>query len=603
MDRSAKAKQVADEYRRRCAAGEQCDDQKFIAAHSELMPELGQELRKLNIIERARRRAQTPSISTGFDPQRSEPPPPTEIPDYELLHLIGRGGFGQVWLCRNRHDGHFYAAKTIHKSNGIELEGVREYKKRAEANPYLVPIGHVGEAGEFYYYIMPLADDAKGSATLRSPEHYEPMTLERYLARQGRLAIDEVLAIARNLLLALEKLHEAGGIHRDVKPANILRTGGEWRLSDQGLMSDSEAQTSLCGTRAFWPPEADWDSTVDLYALGKTLFLLLTGAKLERFEEFRNGPLKIPPDGARGPRLREAILQACHDDRSQRFATAREMRRSIERIAEPPQDRERRPRRQIDESLRPDADSTLPKEKSKRSTDHHDEALHESAAGPSRTADDERTDMCAPTRVTDPHPRRGHTHSPAGRSVPGPKRAKPWIAWGGLVVTAVVIMGLSLLHRGMTASPGSDDPAPGRASSVSIPASGGQISWQVGDAPVISAPCFFEFLSLADQAVFQIASAPFGQEAEPSKLFLRVVTNAQTPEALVDRPLDVRLFIELADGTLLHSTPDYKAELVATRFQRGELEGNLTGKVLDIVADRYVEIRAQFRAVARADDR
>ncbi len=108
--------------------------------------------------------------------------------------------------------------------------------------------------GEFYYYVMPLADDAKGSATVRLPEQYEPMTLERHLERRGLLPIDEVLRIAQDLLSALSRLHDAGGVHCDVKPANVLMMQGAWVLGDPGLMCASDSPSFECGTPGFWPP-------------------------------------------------------------------------------------------------------------------------------------------------------------------------------------------------------------------------------------------------------------------------------------------------------------------------------------------------------------
>jgi hypothetical protein len=96
-----------------------------------------------------------------------------------------------------------------------------------------------------------------------------------------------------------------------------------------GLTTPSGQPRPACGTPDFWPPEGPCDRTADLYALGKTLYLALTGADLSRFCAFADGTLKVPGDGPRAEPLRQVILRACHDDPSARFPTAAAMRRAL----------------------------------------------------------------------------------------------------------------------------------------------------------------------------------------------------------------------------------------------------------------------------------
>src|SRR5262249_30204937 len=145
-------------------------------------------------------------------------PVPPDLPDYELLKWVGAGTFGQVWLARNRHDRGFCAVKVIPKIYSVELNGVRLYRECASDHPFLMPIKHVGEFEDFYYYVMPLANDAhEGTLSGTVPDRYEALTLRRHLAERGFLALDEVIAVARHLLEALEHLHERGVRHCDVK--------------------------------------------------------------------------------------------------------------------------------------------------------------------------------------------------------------------------------------------------------------------------------------------------------------------------------------------------------------------------------------------------
>jgi hypothetical protein len=256
--------------------------------------------------------------------ERPSPTPPN-LPDYELLKWIGAGTFGQVWLARNRHDGGLCAVKIVAKRHQSELDGVRLYRQCAGDHPSLVAIKHVGEGDGFYYYVMPLADDVREGTLSQAPEKYEPMTLRRHLAWRQRLPADEVAAIARQLLSALVQLHKRGVSHCDVKPDNVLRVRGNWQLGDMGLATPSAQMGAERGTLAFFPPEGPHDQTADLYALGKTLYLLLTGAGLERFTEFADGTLEIPGRDARSTRLRQIILRACHPDPGQRFPSAAAM--------------------------------------------------------------------------------------------------------------------------------------------------------------------------------------------------------------------------------------------------------------------------------------
>jgi serine/threonine protein kinase len=271
------------------------------------------------------------AIPSTPGPEDAASAPPVRlpgVPDYELHLHIGAGGFGHVWLARNRHDQGLCAVKVVSKGYRVELDGLRVYRQCAGNHPGLVEIKHVGEGEGFYYYVMPLADDVTTGPVTGSPATYEAMTLRRCLA-QRTLGLEEILAIARSLLAALAHLQERGVSHCDVKPDNILLVGRQWQLGDLGLATQTERIRPGRGTVAFWPPEGPRDHTADLYALGKTLYLMLTGAGLERFEEFAAGTLKAP-SGRRCEPLRQIILRACQADPGKRFTSSVAMRRDLD---------------------------------------------------------------------------------------------------------------------------------------------------------------------------------------------------------------------------------------------------------------------------------
>lgn len=255
------------------------------------------------------------------------------VPDYELIRKIGSGAFGQVWIARNRHDRGFCAVKVVCRWTDVELSGVRLYRALASDSPYLVPIKHVGEVEGYYYYVMPLADDARGDSLPDAPELYEPMTLTRaILDRKGPASMKEVRGVGGAVLRALAQFHARGACHCDVKPDNIMRIEGAWRLGDVGLARTDAVRDSDRGTVAYWPPEGPKDHTADLYALGKTLFQFATGARLDQFSDYIAGTSPFTSSRPNDLALRSLIARACHAETARRYQSADEMREALDRI-------------------------------------------------------------------------------------------------------------------------------------------------------------------------------------------------------------------------------------------------------------------------------
>src|SRR2546425_5454597 len=105
----------------------------------------------------------------------SSPRPPPIIPDHELIRRIGVGSYGEVWLARTALGDH-RAVKVIYrdafdhdKPYQREFEGLKKFEPISHAHESQVDIFHVGinEQGEYFYYIMELADDANVPADVR----------------------------------------------------------------------------------------------------------------------------------------------------------------------------------------------------------------------------------------------------------------------------------------------------------------------------------------------------------------------------------------------------------------------------------------------------
>lgn len=247
--------------------------------------------------------------------------------DYRLLGLCGRGAFGEVWRAVDI-SGKILAVKIISKNMlpndwQREFNGIKNYRKVIGYHPNLIQIYHVGEATEYFYYTMEVADNR-----LAPGLDYKPDTLASRI-EAGRLPPGQIISIASALLNGIETLHQTQLVHRDIKPANIIFINGVPKLSDIGLVSLDRTNLSLAGTIGFIPPEdlACGDSgsgsnpQSDLYAMGKVIYCALTGMSPS---DFPNMPKDISLSTCK--RLNRIICMACHKKANVRIRSAAEFR-------------------------------------------------------------------------------------------------------------------------------------------------------------------------------------------------------------------------------------------------------------------------------------
>lgn len=257
--------------------------------------------------------------STADAGVKSAPPPRDAVPAFDLVRQIGTGGFGDVWLARERITGVQRAIKFLPKSRPRlaqrDLEGVKRYQHAAQQHPHLVQILTVGEADQYFYYVMEAADhQGRGPSS-----DYAPTTLRSEMQRRGRLDVGEALQITAKLASAVARLNQDGLAHNDLKPENVLIVRGEPKLADVGLAGGSgEVQNS--GTPAYM---ADGKAD-DLFALGMMLYEMVCG------QPASNYPRGLPPDLALRPtpaaRTAVAIFnRTCHPDPAHRFVSAQEL--------------------------------------------------------------------------------------------------------------------------------------------------------------------------------------------------------------------------------------------------------------------------------------
>ncbi|MFW6107647.1 MAG: protein kinase domain-containing protein, partial [bacterium] len=200
---------------------------------------------------------------------------------FELVRKLGQGAVGVVFLARQTSMDRAVALKVLPKrlakDKGFVERFLREARAAARLNhPNIVQAIDAGKSGGYFYFAMEYVDG-------------EP--LQEVLATTGALPEQWALEIARDVADGLDHAHQAGVLHRDVKPGNIM-IGSDRRakLTDLGLARElqqhdaaiTQAGAAL-GTPHYISPEQvrgerDLDGRTDVYSLGATLYHMLTGS-------------------------------------------------------------------------------------------------------------------------------------------------------------------------------------------------------------------------------------------------------------------------------------------------------------------------------------
>jgi hypothetical protein len=254
------------------------------------------------------------------------------VPDHELLRVIGRGAYGEIWMARTVIGG-LRAVKIVYRSTFEseraflrEFEGMSAFEPISRGHAGFVDILHVGRTAEHLYYSMELADDHLAGRKI-DVVNYEPRTLKSDLARHKRLSASESIQLGVSLTEALEALHCHGLTHRDIKPSNIIFIDGVPKLADIGLVAAS-GQQSFVGTEGYVPPEGPGTPQADVFSLGKLLYEVSTGKDRLDFPEI-DSQLSKRPDREQLLQLNDVLVKACAHDPKKRYRAAAEMNRDL----------------------------------------------------------------------------------------------------------------------------------------------------------------------------------------------------------------------------------------------------------------------------------
>jgi serine/threonine-protein kinase len=264
---------------------------------------------------------------------------------YELRHLLGKGGMGAVWAAMHLGLGQMVALKIISKSHAKSREARRRFDAEAKAaarlkSRHVVQVLDNGELPDGTPFI--------------AMELLEGESLRQRIAR-GPLPLPEVVVFLDQMARALDRAHEHGVVHRDIKPDNIFLarthdddTGITVKVLDFGIakIADPQGGTSqtstgvIIGTPHFMSPEQarglrTLDYRSDLYSLGMVVYQMATGRTAFTGQSMIDLVVKVCTfalpsfsiqGGAWFPSSLDAwFRKACHREPEQRFTKAREM--------------------------------------------------------------------------------------------------------------------------------------------------------------------------------------------------------------------------------------------------------------------------------------
>jgi serine/threonine protein kinase len=254
---------------------------------------------------------------------------------YELIEKIAEGGMGAVYKGRHPASGQIVAIKIIPAETARNPTLIKRFEQEFKAaslldHPNIVKAIDYSGSSPTPFLVMEFVDGE---------------SLGQRVERDGAIPEEDAISYISQVCDGLHRAHKQGLIHRDVKPDNILVTAdGTAKLTDLGLVKDTEGEQNLTrtgrglGTPHFMAPEQfrdakNADVKCDVYSLGATLYMMLTGqvpfqntSPLDCWMKKRNND--VPPPQSVIPEISKrvdwAVRRAMTADPAVRPATCRE---------------------------------------------------------------------------------------------------------------------------------------------------------------------------------------------------------------------------------------------------------------------------------------
>jgi serine/threonine protein kinase/Tol biopolymer transport system component len=245
--------------------------------------------------------------------------------EYHLQALLGAGGMGEVYLARDEKLERDVAIKVLPRGVTGDPDRLARFEREARVlaalnHPNICAIYGLGEADGLRFLILELVDGETLGQKLA--------TLQLLNPQSSGLPIDQVLALARQIVEALEVAHDKGIVHRDLKPANITITrDGVVKVLDFGLAKPASAEMAshptggtepglILGTAAYMSPQQARgqavDKRADVWAFGCVLYEMLTGRVAfagETVSDTIGKILEREPDWSALPQTTPAVIR------------------------------------------------------------------------------------------------------------------------------------------------------------------------------------------------------------------------------------------------------------------------------------------------------
>jgi Tol biopolymer transport system component len=288
--------------------------------------------------------------------------PGTRLGPYEILSPLGAGGMGEVYRARDTRLGRDVAVKVLPQHLSANSEVRTRFEREAKTvsslnHPNICTLFDVGREGDIDYLVMELVEGETLATRLQ----------------KGALPAPEVLRIGMQIADALSRAHQAGVVHRDLKPGNIMLTRGGAKLMDFGLARATglggagsgsgvsmaaltqsptiaqplTAEGTIIGTFQYMSPEQlegqETDARADIWALGCVLYEMATGkrafegkSQASLIGSIMNAePAPISQIAPMTPPQLERLVRACiTKNPDERVQTAHDVKLQLQWIAE-----------------------------------------------------------------------------------------------------------------------------------------------------------------------------------------------------------------------------------------------------------------------------